>query len=181
MVYLLRKDGSVKVELFLSMGKKVPEIPRIGITFGIPEEWKGIKWYGRGPQENYRDRKTGAAIGLYQIGLPQWITNYVRPQDNSNRTDVRWIEFTNMTGSGLRVHATNNVFGVTAWPYTQEDLEATTHDYLLPHRNFITVNVDGFQMGVGGDISWGLPVHKEYRILEKGDYTFSIEIQELHK
>jgi beta-galactosidase len=179
--YLLRNDGTLKVELLLNMGTKAPEIPRIGITFGIPGEWSDIKWYGRGPQENYRDRKTGYAVGLYRANVNSWITNYVRPQDNANRTDVRWIGFTDTKGDGLQVHSLNNVFGVTAWPYTQQDLETTTHDYLLPHRDMITVNVDGFQMGVGGDISWGLPVHKEYRILKKGEYIFSVELQGLHK
>ena len=177
MIYLLKSDGTLQVEMQLNIGNKAPEIPRIGITFGIPEIHNNINWYGRGPEENYRDRKTGAAVGLYQTNVDDWVTHYVRPQENANRTDVRWISFTNAKGNGIRVSAVENMFGVTAWPYTQADLETATHDYQLPHENFITVNVDGFQMGVGGDNSWGYPVHKEYRILQKGNYTFRFELK----
>jgi beta-galactosidase len=175
-IYTLTGKGTLKIDLLLNMGRKTPELPRIGITFGVPGEWDNIKWYGRGPQENYRDRKTGYAVGLYQSTVNNWLTNYVRPQDNANRTDVRWIRFANTADTGLNVRGIDGVFGVTAWPYTQEDLEATTHDYQLPHRNFTTVNIDGYQMGVGGDISWGLPVHPEYRIIEKGKYEFVVEL-----
>ncbi|HEY4195156.1 MAG TPA: glycoside hydrolase family 2 TIM barrel-domain containing protein, partial [Mucilaginibacter sp.] len=115
LIYLLRNDGTLKVEMLLNIGEKAPEIPRIGVTFGIPKEWSGINWYGRGPQENYRDRKTGAAVGLYQTDVNSWITNYVRPQDNANRTDVRWINFTDAKGTGLQIQAVNDVFGITAW------------------------------------------------------------------
>jgi beta-galactosidase len=177
LVYILKSDGTLKIKLLLNIGNKAPEIPRIGVTFGIPGEWKEIRWYGRGPQENYRDRKTGYAVGLYQTDVNNWITNYVRPQDNANHTDVRWVNFANEKGNGLQINSVNDVFGVTAWPYTQEDLATTTHDYLLPHRDFITVNVDGYQMGVGGDISWGLPVHPEYRIIAKGKYSFEVELK----
>ncbi|MDB4924690.1 glycoside hydrolase family 2 TIM barrel-domain containing protein [Mucilaginibacter sp.] len=181
MLYTLHEDGKVEVNMQLNIGKRAPEIPRIGMTFGINADWNGINWYGRGPQENYRDRKTGYAVGLYQSTVNNWITNYVRPQDNANRTDVRHISFTNAKGSGMQVSEIGNVFGVTAWPYTQQDLETTTHDNQLPHRDFTTVNIDGQQMGIGGDISWGLPVHKEYRILEKGMYVFTVELKGVDK
>jgi beta-galactosidase len=176
MIYLLRSDGSLQVAMHLNMSDKAPELTRIGVTFGIPGKNDGIEWYGRGPEENYRDRKTGAAVGLYKTTVNDWITPYVRPQENANRTDIRWINFADNIGKGLSVHAVDNLFAVSAWPYTQADLEATTHNYALPHENFITVNVDGFQMGVGGDNSWGYPPHKEYRILQKGEYDFAIEL-----
>jgi beta-galactosidase len=179
MLYTLHEDGRVEINMMMRMGKKAPEIPRIGLTFGVAADQDKINWFGRGPQENYRDRKTGYAIGLYQSTVNSWITDYVRPQDNANRTDVRHISFTNAKGSGIRVTGIGNVFGVTAWPYTQQDLETTTHDYQLPHRDFITINIDGQQMGIGGDISWGLPVHKAYRILEKGMYAFMVELKDI--
>jgi beta-galactosidase len=181
MIYTLHEDGKVEVNMQLKMGKKAPEIPRIGMTFAITADWNRINWYGRGPQENYRDRKTGYAVGLYQSTVNNWITNYVRPQDNANRTDVRRISFTNARGNGIQIEGVNNVFGVTAWPYTQQDLETTTHDNQLPHRDFTAVNIDGQQMGVGGDISWGLPVHKEYRILAKGMYMFTVELKSMEQ
>jgi len=179
LVYLLHDDGNIQISMHLNIGKKAPEIPRIGVTFGIESKYDNIEWYGRGPEETYRDRKTGAAVGLYKSNINDWITPYVRPQENANHTDTRWINFKNNTGNGLQIHMVNNLFAVTAWPYTQDDLETITHDYQLPRQNFITVNIDGFQMGVGGDVSWGLPVHPEYRIIKKGEYDFSFELLKL--
>jgi len=176
LTYTLRGDGSLRIDMLLDVGKNTPELPRVGMQCAIPGEWDNICWYGRGPQENYRDRKTGAAVGIYRSKVADWITPYVRPQDNSNRTDVRWIQFSNANGGGLQVRAVKPLFGVTTWPYTQQDLETTTHNYLLPHRDTITVSVDGFQIGVGGDTSWGSPVHDEYRLKNKGKYEFAFDI-----
>jgi beta-galactosidase len=175
LTYILHGDGTLHVELQLELVKASPELPRIGVTFAMPETYDGIRWFGRGPQETYWDRKTGAAVGLYQTTVSDWITPYVRPQENANRTDVRWIEFANADGIGFHVQAGKPLLGVSAWPYSAEDLETTTHNNLLPRRDFITVNLDGWQMGVGGDISWGLPVHNKYRILSKGKYDFSFD------
>ena len=181
LTYLLRNDGTLSVALQLETLKSTPELPRIGVQFAIPEKWNQIKWFGRGPQETYWDRKTGAAVGLYQSSVSQWITHYVRPQENANRTDIRWAEFTAADGSGLRVRSTGQLLGVSAWPYSLQDLEQATHDYQLKPRDFITVNVDGWQMGIGGDISWGLPVHDPYRLLAKKKYEFSFEINPIGK
>jgi beta-galactosidase len=179
LTYVLHGDGSLSVELQLELVKASPEIPRIGVEFAMPAAYDGIRWFGRGPQETYLDRKTGAAVGLYQATVSDWITPYVRPQENATRTDVRWIEFSDVKGIGLQTQSGSPMLSVSAWPYSMEDLEMTTHNDQLPHRDFITVNLDGWQMGVGGDISWGLPVHKEYRILAKGKYAFSFHLRPL--
>ena len=90
---------------------------------------------------------------------------------------MRWIEFTDAAGRGVRVQAEGRPFGVSAWPYAAEDLAAATHDHELPRRDFVTVNLDGWQMGVGGDTSWGLPVHEEYRLPAKNAYNFAVLIK----
>jgi beta-galactosidase len=81
-------------------------------------------------------------------------------------------------GDGLLIKAEAPLLGVTAWPYSKQDLETATHDIELPTRNFVTVNLDGFQTGVGGDTSWGLPVHDQYRLKSKGRYEFAFTLQE---
>jgi beta-galactosidase len=172
--YLVGADSSVKLLLRLDPDKKAPELPRVGWQFAMPEKFDHLRWYGRGPQENYWDRKTGAAVGLYQSTVEDWITHYLHPQANANRTDVRWIDFTDTAGSGLQIENAGSLFGVSAWPYSTEDLAAAKHDYELPRRDFNTVNVDGWQMGVGGDNSWNLPVHKEYRLRPGKSYSFEI-------
>jgi beta-galactosidase len=174
--YCLLRDGRVHVDFRLELGKTTPELPRIGLQFAIPAGFDQVRWYGRGPWENYLDRKTSAMVGIYQSTVREWITPYVRPQENGNRTDTRWVAFTDKAGTGLQVSADKNFFGVSAWPYSEQDLETATHNEQLPARDFITVNIDGWQMGVGGDISWGLQVHNEYRILAKGRYEYAFYI-----
>jgi beta-galactosidase len=175
--YLLRGDGTLSIHMLTDVGRDTPDVPRIGVQYALPSDLKNIRWFGRGEQENYRDRNTGTAVGLYHAQVEDWFTHYVRPQDNGNRTDVRWIEFTNKDGQGLRVKAGTPLLGVSAWPYSMSDLETATHDYQLPERDFVTVNLDGFQTGVGGDTSWGEPVHKQYRLTRKGKYLFDFTLQ----
>ncbi|MDR2462795.1 MAG: DUF4981 domain-containing protein, partial [Verrucomicrobiales bacterium] len=176
MRYWLRGDGTLRVTMTLDVGKEAPELPRVGVQFGVSGQWEHVAWYGRGPWENYRDRKTGAAVGIYRGTVSDWLTPYVRPQDNANRTDIRWIQFTGADGDGIFVRAGAPLLGVTAWPYTQEDLAVTKHNHELPRRDIITVSVDGFQIGVGGDTSWGMPVHDKYRLKAKGKYEFAFDL-----
>jgi beta-galactosidase len=175
--YALYPDGSLQVSLQLELGKASPELPRIGFQFAVPSAFDHIQWYGRGPQENYWDRKTGAPVGIYSSDVDSWITPYVRPQENANRTDIRWASLTGTDGRGLHILAGQRLLGISAWPYSENDLETATHYFQLPHRDFITVNIDGWQMGVGGDISWGLPVHDKYRMLTKGTYRYSFYLK----
>src|SRR5262249_35680268 len=144
--------------------------------FAIPSACDRVRWFGRGPQENYCDRHTAAVVAIWRSSVAEWITPYVRPQENANRTDVRWIEFTGRDGVGLLVKSAGEPFGVSAWPYSADDLAAATNDYELPRRDFITVNIDARQMGVGGDNSWSLPVHPEYRLPADGEYVLSFEL-----
>jgi len=171
--------GVVKTEVaFEVQGKdKGPDLPRLGMQFAVPRSLDQISWYGRGPQENYWDRKTAAAIGLYQSTVTEWVTPYVRPQENANRCDVRWLSLVNERGLGLRVVASPEApLSVSAWPYALADLLAADHDYELPTRDFITVNLDHRQMGVGGDNSWGLPVNEPYRIKSDRRYQWSFTL-----
>jgi beta-galactosidase len=176
-IYSLLTDGKAFIDLSLDVGKGTPEMPRIGFQFAVPATFNQVKWHGRGPQENYWDRKTGALVGIYRSTVDDWITPYVRPQQNSDRTDIRWAEFTDAKGNGLQIQYITKLLQISAWPYSENDLETTTHNNLLPHRDFVTVNVDGWQMGIGGDISWGLPVHPEYRMIDKGKYEYSFYLK----
>jgi beta-galactosidase len=174
MTYVLHSDGALRVEMSLEPANKAPELPRVGMQFAIACEMDGIRWFGRGPHESYLDRKSGAAVGIHRSTVNEWITPYVRPQENANRSDVRWIEFAGGDGSGLRLEAEGAPMGVSAWPYSTADLAKSTHHYQLPQRDFITVNVDGAQMGVGGDNSWSLPVLRKYRLKAGQSHRFAI-------
>jgi beta-galactosidase len=142
-----------------------PDIPRLGVQFAMPESCNKVAWYGRGPQENYWDRRSSAAVGRYESKVANWVTPYVRPQENGNRCDVRWLQFTDNLGNGLRVDASAGApLSISAWPYSMDDLATAKHNDELPQRDFVTINLDHRQMGVGGDNSWGLPVNEPYRL-----------------
>jgi beta-galactosidase len=179
--YIFTMDGRVRVELALTPGPHAPELPRVGVTFAVARALSGVQWFGRGPQENYLDRCTGATVGTYASTVDEWITPYVRPQENGHRTEVRWLELTNAHGAGLRVDAVGAPLGVNAWPYSAADLAAAKHDAELPRREFNTVFLDGWHMGVGGDNSWSLPVHEEYRLPANRSYTFAFELQPIRR
>ena len=176
--YTVYGGGDIVVDNRLTADRDLPEIPRIGMQCAMPIAFDTMTWFGRGPQESYWDRKTGAAIGRYEGRVADHVHHYVRPQENGNKTDVRWAAFRDDTGNGLLAVAVS-LMNVSAWPFSMDDLEQATHDYLLPVRDFITVNLDYQQMGVGGDNSWGAHTHPEYT-LPPGEYAWSFRLRPLH-
>ncbi|AFN74212.1 glycoside hydrolase family protein [Melioribacter roseus P3M-2] len=152
--YTIYGDGTVAVkQKFIPVGDVPENIPKIGAELGIPSKYGIVTWYGRGPWENYVDRETGANIDVYSCPIDSFLTNYVRPQENGNRSDVRWAAFTDESGSGV-LFVGAKPFSLSAWNYSLEDLENAKHINDLPKRDFITVNVDHRQMGVGGINTW---------------------------
>ena len=156
-------------------GNDLPDLPRFGMQMAIGGQFSTMTWLGRGPHENYWDRKTGAALGLYSGPVAEQGHAYVRPQENGNRADVRFLTMTDEDGAGL-LAVGMPLLNVSAWPYSMEDLEKATHINELPHRDFVTVNLDYKQMGVGGDDSWGARPHPEYTLpAQPYGYRFRIK------
>ena len=180
--YIVYGSGDIVVKFdIIPENLKIPEMPRVGMQMQIPAQFSKMTWFGRGPHESYSDRNTGAAVGLYS-GLVENLThNYVRPQENANRTDVRWVAFTNQNGTGL-LAAGQPLIYASAWPYTQQDLEDARHINELPKRDTITVNLDYKQMGIGGDDGWTERArpHPEYRLPLK-TYSYSFRLQPINK
>ncbi len=166
LVYTVHGSGDVIVEAALDIPEGAPELPRFGMRMALDAAFDTMTWFGRGPHETYWDRHAGAAVGRYCDKVERLIHPYVRPQENGNRTDVRWAALTDTRHVGL-LAVGMPLLNVSAWPYAQEDLELASHDCLLPRRNRITLNLDLIQMGVGGDDSWGaLPMDK-YRLTDR--------------
>ncbi len=152
--YTIYGNGIIKIsQRLVPVGNVPPDIPKVGSGLRIPEEYGMMTWYGRGPWANYQDKESGADIGLYSGQVDSLWTDYVRPQENGNRCGVRWVAFTNKSGEGL-LAVGDPTLSVSAWPYSLEDLEKAKHIDELPHRNYITVNLDYKQMGVGGVNTW---------------------------
>ena len=175
--YTVGGDGALEVSLKVDVSDGMPEMPRLGVQFEIPGEYSNVKWYGRGPHENYWDRRTGAAFGVYGMKVDDLFYYYVEPQETGNRCDVRWVEFTNDAGEGIRIEG-NPAIDFSAWPYTMETIEKAVHINRLFRSEKITVNVDYRQMGVGGDDSWGALAHKGYT-LPPGKYEYSFKMAPL--
>lgn len=174
--YRIYTDGTVRVESAFDIPENAPNIPQLGFQLEIDSLLSHISWYGRGPHENYIDRKDGAAIGIYHSTVSDWFTPYVRPQDNANHCDMRWVCFTNQQHEGIRFTAVDAPFQCSAWPYTQQMLDETEHDFELQPHVHTTINIHCARMGVGGDNSWGLPVLESYQ-LKLGYYQHSFLIQ----
>jgi beta-galactosidase len=153
--YEVSPAGVVHVVVQYMTETDMPEIPRIGQQLALAREYDTVAWFGRGPHENYIDRREAARVGLYRMPLNEFTHSYVRPQENANRTDVRWVAFTNTAGQGLLAVHGRTLLSVSAWPNSQADLEQSRHIHELANRDFVTVNLDLRQRGVGGINSWG--------------------------
>ncbi len=147
---------------------------RFGMQTSIPKEFNKMTWYGRGPHETMFDRKTGAAVGIYSDSVENLIHPYVRPQENGNRTDVRWVAMTNTEGTGIIVSDVGGTnLSISVWPYTMEDLESAKHNHQLPCREFIIFNIDYKQQGIGGDIPGITMLHRKYRLEAHKKYSYA--------
>lgn len=148
-IYTIYGDGCVEVRSDLDPDASQPNLPRFGMQLKIPGQYDRVCWFGAGPQETYWDRQTGAAVGLYNAEVQDWIHEYIRPQENANRTNVRWMSLTNEQNVGLLFEA-EDIVSVSAWPYTMSELELAAHINELQRSGNVTVNVDYGQMGLGG-------------------------------
>jgi beta-galactosidase len=179
--YQVDGSGSILVEAALQPGSKdLPKLPRFGLQLTLPARYNQVEWFGRGPHESYSDRKTSAAVGVYSSTAAEMFHRYSRPQETGNLTDVRWMAVTDDTGQGWLVEG-EQVLNASVWPFAMDALEfvasesgtssasglvplTSRHGADLEAGEIITWNIDAAQMGVGGDTSWGRPVHEQYTI-----------------
>lgn len=167
--YLIDAAGGVKVDIwfYAAPHKFQSALPRIGTLFQIPEEFDQVSWFGRGPHENYWDRKASARIGRYKKTVEQLYFPYVRPQENGFRDDVRSVEFTNNSQLGLAFYGLP-LIGFSAQFYDVLDYDQFEKQGLHPHelgkKDQIFINIDYKQRGVGGIDSWGTPPLFKYTL-----------------
>ncbi len=178
--YKVSADGAIKVNMAFKKGDtKAPELPRFGMKLVMPGEYQNMTWFGRGPFESYWDRKTAAFIDRYSGKVMDQYTPYISPQENGNKTDVRWASWQNKDGLGLMITGVAPV-NVSAHNYTQDDLEKAMHTNEVPVKDIVEIHVDLQQMGVGGDTSWGAYAHDQYRLLAD-QYSFGFILKPLAK
>lgn len=178
--YTVFGNGEVKVDNTLHPGAAdLPYIPEVGTMLFLPRSLDRVHWYGRGPEENHWDRNDGTDVGRYSGTVAEQWTPYIRPQENGNKTDVRWIALTDRHGAGLLVSG-EPLLEANASFFTPEDLSTgVRHDYQLTPRDEVVLRLNHRQMGVGGDNSWGAHTHDEFKLFADRDYAYTYRLRPL--
>jgi beta-galactosidase len=184
--YFIQNDGAIRVTAAIDMtGRDLPELPRFGMRMILPARYSNLRYYGRGPWENYSDRNTAAFIGTYTGDVKDQSTrSYIRPQENGYKTDVRWLSLTSAEGNGLQIEGLQPLC-FSALDQRTEDIDPgltkkQQHPTDIRPRNEVNLHIDLRQRGLGGDDSWGALPHQPYRLLEK-KYTYSYIIRLVDK
>ena len=178
--YSIKINGRINIKTSLSgISEKLPVLPLFGTNFIINKSYDNVVWYGRGPHENYQDRKTSSLVGIYNYKVSQMYFPYIRPQENGNRTDTRWLSLTNSEGNGIIIESSNLFEFSSHHQYNDDfdggDRKSQTHTYDIIKRPIVNLNINYKQMGVGGDDSWGKQPHDEYKI-KPGNLSFNYSI-----
>jgi beta-galactosidase len=189
-------NGDVDIANHFERGTDLPVVPRIGMNVELPKQLDQTEWFGRGPFENYSDRKLAAKVGRYQSPVADHYVPYVRPQENGYKTDVRWLALTGDSGSGLLVRG-NGLIGFSVHNNRQADfippakIAITSEDGPDARKNerrvnvhvddivpgdFLSLNIDLGQMGVGGDDSWGKRTLMQYSLGDK-EYQYGFRLR----
>ena len=163
LTYDLKTDGRIMVDMdYRPTATNIPLMPKFGMRMRLPADFTQIKYYGRGPWENYPDRKRSAFLGEYEMPLSEYETEYIHPQDNGNRCDIRWFE---MASPHQRIRIDGwQPLCIRAWDYGEEDLEDARHPQDIPRGRFVNLNIDLDIHGVGGADTWGKRTLPQYTI-----------------
>ncbi|WP_339813519.1 beta-galactosidase small subunit [Zunongwangia profunda] len=160
--------------------EKLTSLPKFGNSMVLPLAYDNVEWYGRGPYENYWDRKTSAFVGIYNSSVEDLYVPYIRPQENGYRTDNRWVKLTDNEGNGIKFSGMPLIsFSALRNPVSDFDPgmeKAQRHTTDIKPKDAIYLNIDYKQMGVGGDNSWGAKTWEKYQLKPKNySYTYFIE------
>jgi len=177
--YRIHSDGALELKLtgkVKKVGEVYPDIlPRIGIVMEVPGDRKQVTWYGRGFEENYCDSRTASYRGIYQACVEQLHTDYVFPQENGHREQVKWLSMSNQENS-LMIKAAKPV-GMNIHDYTTEELEKATHMGTIQKNDNIIVNIDYRQSGLGSN-SCGQDQLEPYRVTLE-DFSMHLEFDQI--
>ncbi|WP_300829444.1 glycoside hydrolase family 2 TIM barrel-domain containing protein [uncultured Rikenella sp.] len=181
--YTVNGAGEIAVSQKLTTDptkEKMPHLFRFGMELTMPQAFRAIDFYGRGPVENYIDRQGAARIGRYAQSVDDQYWGYIRPQESGNKSDLRWWQLTDPDGTGITIES-DAPFEASALPYAMDDLDdglekGQRHSGSLVKRDFVTLNIASRQMGLGCEDSWGAWPLREY-LLPYGDYEFNFVLK----
>ncbi|MBQ1547884.1 MAG: DUF4981 domain-containing protein [Lachnospiraceae bacterium] len=182
LTYTVHSDGTCDVNLNMNGAEKIGQLPEYGVIFTFDADFKNLLWYGLGPEETYKD-KNHAKLDVYENEVPDNMAKYLRPQECGNKEGVRYAELTDDNGYGIRFSCTDsdNPVSFSALPYTPHEIDNANHPNELPPILYTYVRVAKEQMGVGGDDTWGAPVHPEFLLNNKGELDFNFSFKGIVK
>jgi len=173
--YTIDGNGEIQIEsMVVPRGEMPSTLPRVGLQLTLAGSMDRVTWYGRGPGEAYSDSKQAQRLGLWTATVDELYTPYIYPQENGNRTDVRWVEFANARGLGFRASGVPNF---SAHRFTTQDLDSARHTTDLVPREFITLNLDLAHQGIG-TASCGPGPWPKYRLLPSV-FRFGVQLTPL--
>ena len=180
-------ESEVKVSFSYDPAQvQVESLPRLGMRMRVSSSFfEVVRWNGRGPWENYPDRKNGALFGEYTLPVSEYMVDYVYPQDNSNRSDCYSFSLTyDYFNKRIKAYGPTSMsvmssepFNLRIWNYSEEDLETARHGYELPQRDYLNINIDKEIIGVGGNDAWGAKTEPQYIPSAKEPHSLSFTIR----
>ena len=172
--YLITEEG-VSIHGTVVNNAETATLPRIGIGLALPKEDQQVCWYGRGPEENYPDRKKASLTGIYEKTVSEMHVPYVRPCECGGREDTRYLKIRDGQGHGVYVTA-DRYFHFSVLPWSVEEYTKADYQEDLPESSAVHLCLDGFHAGLGGDTGWTKNIHPEYQI-PKGIYSYRFDIR----
>jgi hypothetical protein len=175
--YTVHGDGTIELESDVVPFGKLPELQRMGYEMRTPAGFEQFSWYGRGPHESYIDRKTSAALGEYRGTVDEQFVNYPVPQENGNKTEVRWLTLSNAAGKGFRIEG-QQPLSASVRHYSTENLEAAKHPYDLVKLEETILNID-YRQAPLGNASCGAGPLDQYKI-KRDPISFGFYIEPIN-
>ena len=166
-LYNFLSDGRIIIKMDLDAKENLPNLIKFGATLGVSKDFKTTTFYGKGPWENYIDRKRGAIVDEFTFKTDDLFTDYIYPQENGNRSDVRWLQISENKKNSLKISG-SPTFGFSIWKYAAENIQKAKHPFDLEKQGFYTLNLHLIQMSVNGTLSEVLPKYE----IPSGKYSF---------
>ena len=171
--YRVDGNGQLHIRCQLDALTDLSSLPQFGIHFPVPKGVEKVSWFGRGPLESYPDRKKGMPSGVYESTCREQYVPYIYPQECGNHEDVRYVQIHGQKAS-VRFEAGDKMLSFKYLPYSDFAIENATHVEDLAESSCNHLTICGFTRGVGGDDSWGSPVHAPFTLPTDKPYTFDV-------
>lgn len=172
MVYTIMPNGYVSVQAGIIPSVDKVVLPKLGYTLNLPERFNNVRWFGRGPGENYPDRKAGAPMGIYSKRVSEMVERYPFPMEMGNRMDTKWVALTDDNGVGLLISSAHMNF--SALPYTAPAIFAAAHPEEVEPAHATVVNLDAFTLGLGGAACGPRPMDRDIPLSGPTNFSFSL-------